>query len=132
MFATRLNHGLKARNCKFDFTASFKWKVEAENWLFRERFRGQLLSARDQCSFSLGEGRFADLRLFVFLHKNGESAICAGQHLRTFMCVCICSLLGGDRASTNRGGAELRPAEERWVAEEENVLPEQPAIPFKV
>lgn len=30
------------------------------------------------------------------------------------------------------GGAELRPAEERWVAEEKNVLPEQPAIPFKV
>lgn len=34
VFGTRLNHGLKACNCKFDFTASFKWKVEAENGLF--------------------------------------------------------------------------------------------------
>lgn len=91
--------------------------------------RGKLPSACDQCSFSLGEGRFADLRLFVFLHKNSESAIFAGQHLRTFMCVCICSLLGGDTASTKRGGAELRPAEERagWLKRRTSF---QKSLPF--
>lgn len=46
--------------------------------------------------------------LFVITPKQRIS-----QHLRTFMYVSICSLLGGLTASTKGGGVEETPAEER-------------------